>query len=60
MMFGDPDTEDLTAAIVNIAEKHRRSMRDMEFNSYMKRLDKLTPAQQLTLFQALVERLACA
>jgi len=57
-MFDDADTNDLAAAITGIAEKHRRSMRDMEFKSFMGKINSLTHEQRVELFNALAERLA--
>lgn len=57
-MFDDPDALDLTAAIVGIAAKHKRQMRDMEFKHFMGKINDLTHDQRVELFNALAERLA--
>ncbi len=57
-MFDDADSQDLETAIMTIATKHKRQMRDMEFKHFMGKINDLTHDQRVELFNALAERLA--
>lgn len=48
----------LEADFLAVRDRHATRMLSMEFDGFMKKLNRLSREQQITLFNALVERLA--
>lgn len=58
-MNDELDMLDLEASMLKVRDNHNRRIRDLEFKSFMSKLNGFTHDQRLELFNALVERL-CA
>ena len=50
----------LEMELMELRDKRRADMLKVEFDAFMKKLDRLNHDERITLYNALVERLACA